>query len=79
MNDLKKNLLSNPQMVFMPFNTHAITTVKEDGVYTYISHVYDDSQETKDDKKIEADKKAEDAFYYKYNDKNDLFPDELYA
>jgi len=80
MNTLKINSQYNPQMAAMPYDTRVTTTIREDGVYSYVANVYDDdSQETKDDKKAEADKKAKDAFYYEYNNKNNLFLDSIYA
>ena len=48
----------------LPYGVHLTTTIDENGYSAYGANVYEnDSKETKDDKKAEAEKKAEGAFY----------------
>lgn len=49
----------------LPYGVHATTTISENGYSSYGANVYEnDSKEIKDDKKFEAEKRAEGAFYW---------------
>lgn len=50
----------------LPYGVHVTTTIDENGYSSFGANVYNnDSQKIKEDKKDEADKKAEGAFYHK--------------
>ncbi|MEH0022638.1 MAG: hypothetical protein V6Z89_23515 [Desulfobacter sp.] len=56
----------------LPYGVHVTTTIDENGYSSYGANVYNnDSQKIREDKKDEADKKAEGAFYHKSTSESD--------